>query len=84
MPEAYRLNDYVLQKAKGDPGKAAQGHVLLDVGHRGSPRHDSLDARVQCVRHMGRVEFTGFDMQEPTVALQNAGRFVVRYDISYS
>ena len=48
MPEAYRLNDYVLN-GTGDPAAAPARHVLLDVGHRRSAGHDPVDARVQPV-----------------------------------
>ena len=48
MPEAYRVNDYVLH-GTGRPERAAQGHVLLDVEHRRSARDDRVDAPVQRV-----------------------------------
>ena len=46
MPEAYRLNDYVLN-GHGRSGGAPARDVLLDVGHRRSARHDPVDARIQ-------------------------------------
>jgi erythromycin esterase len=82
MPEAFRLNDYVLE-GKGDPAKLLKGmyfwtwdtEEVLDM---------ILWMREFNASGKGRVEFTGFDMQTPTVALQNAGRFVVRYEMTYS
>ena len=48
MPEAYRINEYVLT-GKGDPKELLRGHVLLDVGYPGSARPGPLDAAVQRV-----------------------------------
>jgi erythromycin esterase len=82
MPEAYRLNDYVLA-GEGDPAKLLKGMYFWTWD-----TEEVLDM-IQWMREFnasgkGHVEFTGFDMQTPTVALQNAGRFVVRYDMMYS
>ena len=48
MPEAYRINEYVLT-GKGQPERTAPRPVLLDVGYPGSARPDPLDASVQRV-----------------------------------
>ena len=45
MPEAYRLNEYVLT-GKGDPAALLEGMYFLDVGHARSAGHDRVDARV--------------------------------------
>jgi len=82
MPEAYRLNDYVLN-GTGDPAQLLKGLYFWtwDTG-------EVLDMirwmRAFNASGKGRVEFTGFDMQTPTVALQNAAAFVTRYDPAYA
>src|ERR671927_351649 len=66
MPEAYRLNDYVLN-GKGDPAALIKGMYFWTWS-----TEEVLDM-VQWMREFnqsgkGRVEFTGFDMQTPDVA----------------
>src|SRR5262249_14743917 len=74
MPEAYRLNDFVL-KGEGDPAKLIKGMYvwLWDT--------QEVLAMVLWMREYnrsgnGHVEFTGFDMQTPTVANENVRDFV--------
>jgi erythromycin esterase-like protein len=82
MPEAYRLNDYVLN-GKGDPAKLLKGmyfwtwdtEEVLDM--IGWMREFNKSGK-------GRVEFTGFDMQTTTVAAQIVGDFVTKTDPEYS
>ena len=54
-------------------------YVLLDVGHE-----EVLDMilwmRAFNASGRGRVQFTGFDMQTPTVAMEIVRGFVARYD----
>lgn len=68
MPEAYRLNDYVLT-GQGDPAALLRGMYFWTWDTQ-----EVLDM-IQWMREYnksgkGRVEFTGFDMQTPTVAAQ--------------
>src|SRR5438874_3666950 len=69
MPEAYRLNDYVLN-GPGDPAE-----LLRRMYFWTWDTEEVLDM-IRWMREFnksgkGRVEFTGFDMQTPTVALEN-------------
>src|SRR5271157_263787 len=74
MPEAYRLNDYVLN-GNGDPEQLIAGMYFWTWNTQ-----EVLDM-VQWMRAFnqsgkGRVQFTGFDMQTPDVALRIARDFV--------
>jgi erythromycin esterase-like protein len=74
MPEAYRLNEYVLE-GKGDPAKLIGGMYFWTWNT------EEVLAMVQWMRQFnqsgkGRLEFTGFDMQTPDVAMENVTRFV--------
>jgi erythromycin esterase-like protein len=78
MPEAYRLNDYVL-KGKGDPAKLIGGMYFWTWDT------EEVLAMVQWMRQFnqsgkGRLEFTGFDMQTPDVAMENVTRFLQTND----
>jgi erythromycin esterase-like protein len=81
MPEAYRLNDYVLN-GTGDPGELLRGMYFWTW---------NTEEVLEMIRWMrafnasgrGRVQFTGFDMQTHTVALDIVQRFVRRYDSAY-
>lgn len=69
MPEAYRLNDYVLG-AEGDPAALIGGMYFWTWNTQ-----EVLDM-VRWMRRFnqsgrGRIEFTGFDMQFPEVAAAN-------------
>jgi len=82
MPEAYRLNEYVL-KGEGDPAKLIQEmrawiwntQELLDM--------------VRWMREYNRsgnghpVQCTGFDMQSPVAAIENVRHFVTRSNPEY-
>ena len=78
LPEAYRLNDYVLNGV-GDPRQLLRGmyfwtwdtEEVLDM---------ILWMRAFNASGRGRVQFTGFDMQTPTVAMEIVRGFVARYD----
>src|SRR5205807_2884037 len=82
MPEAYRLNDYVLN-GNGDPAKLIKGmyfwtwdtQEVLDM---------ALWMREFNRSGKGRVEFTGFDMQTPTVANEIVRDFVEKADPEYA
>src|SRR5690349_14353308 len=81
MPEAYRLNDYVLN-GTGDPAALLRGMYFWTW---------DTEEVLEMIRWMrafnasgrGRVQFTGFDMQTHTVALDIVHQFVRRYDTAY-
>jgi erythromycin esterase len=81
MPESYRLNDFV-SKGEGDPSKLLKGALALwDM-------QEVLDM-VRWMREYnksgkGRVEFTGFDMQDPRAALGIVREFVAKTDAAYT
>ena len=82
MPEAYRLNDYVLN-GKGDPAQLIQGMYFWTW---------STEEVLDMVRWMrefnksgkGRLQFTGFDMQTPDVAAGIVSDFVAKIDPDYT
>jgi erythromycin esterase-like protein len=82
MPEAYRLNDFVLT-GKGDPSELIHGMYFWTWD-----TEEVLDM-VLWMREFnksgkGRVEFTGFDMQAPDVAKQIVHDFVAMADPQYA
>lgn len=82
MPEAYRLNEYVLT-GKGDPAALLKGMYFWTWDT------EEVLAMIQWMRTFnasgkGRVEFTGFDMQTPTVALKNVTDFIAQRDAAYA
>ena len=82
MPEAYKLNDFVL-KGEGDPATLIKGMYFWTWD-----TEEVLDM-VRWMREFnksgkGRVEFTGFDMQTPNVALGIVKDFVARVDPEYA
>ncbi len=82
MPEAYRLNEYVLT-GKGDPA------ALLKGMHFWTWDTQEVLAMIEWMRAFnasgkGRVEFTGFDMQTPEVAMKNVERFVAEREPGYA
>src|SRR5262245_38401884 len=81
LPEAYRLNDYVLE-GKGDPAKLLKGMYFWTWD-----TEEVLDM-IRWMREFnqsgkGRVEFTGFDMQNISVAGPIVRDFVNKYDPEY-
>jgi erythromycin esterase-like protein len=81
MPEAYRLNDYVLN-GTGDPAQLLRGMYFWTWDT------EEVLAMIQWMRTFnqsgkGRVQFTGFDMQIPNVAAENVRTFVVKYEPAY-
>ncbi len=81
MPEAYRLNDYVLN-GTGDPAALIRGMYFWTWD-----TEEVLDM-VRWMRAFnqsgkGRVQFTGFDMQTPNVAGENVRTFVAKYEPAY-
>src|SRR5215467_10264895 len=82
MPEAYRLNDFVLT-GRGDPAKLIKGMYFWTWDTQ-----EVLDM-VLWMREFnksgkGRVQFTGFDMQTPTVAAGIVTDFVAASDPDYT
>ncbi len=82
MPEAYRLNDFVLT-GKGDPKELIKGMYFWTWNTQ-----EVLDM-VLWMREFnksgkGRIEFTGFDMQTPKVAAQIVQDFVDKVDPEYA
>ena len=82
MPEAYKLNDFVL-RGEGDPAKLIKGMYFWTWDTQ-----EVLDM-VLWMREFnqsgkGRVEFTGFDMQTPNVALEIVKNFVANVDPDYA
>jgi erythromycin esterase-like protein len=82
MPEAYRLNDYVLN-GKGDPTELIKGMYFWTWDTQ-----EVLDM-VRWMREFnksgkGRVQFTGFDMQTPDVAADIVRDFVDKNDAEYA
>lgn len=81
MPEAYRLNDFVLN-GNGDPAKLIKGMYFWTWDTQ-----EVLDM-VLWMREFnkfgkGRVQFTGFDMQTPDVAEAIVSDFVAGADRDY-
>src|SRR4029450_5293537 len=78
MPEAYRVNDFVLT-GRGDPKALLKGMYFWTWNTQ-----EVLDM-ILWMRDFnqsgkGRIEFTGFDMQTPTVAMQIVRDFVAAHD----
>lgn len=78
MPEAYRLNDYVLHGV-GDPKQ-----LLRDLRFWTWNTQEVLDM-ILWMRGFnqsgkGRIEFTGFDMQYPGLSAEAVRHFVQQYD----
>ena len=81
MPEAYRLNDYVLN-GTGDPAQLLRGMYFWTWN-----TEEVLDM-IRWMREFnasgkGRVQFTGFDMQTTTVASEIVRAYVQRVDPTY-
>lgn len=82
IPEAHRLNDYVLS-GKGDPKQLVAG-----MGFWTWNTQEVLDFVLWMRRFnesgIGRIQFLGFDMQAPTASLQIVQEFVRATDPTYS
>ncbi len=78
LPEAYRMNDYVLNGV-GDPRALLKGMYFWTWD-----TEEVLDMILWMRRFNQatgrRLQFTGFDMQTPIVAVENVRAFVSRYD----
>ena len=82
MPEAFRVNDYVL-RGKGDP-KALLSGMYFWTWNTQEVLDLILWMRAFNASGKGRVEFLGFDMQEPKVAAENVRGFVAKADPGYA
>jgi len=81
MPEAYRLNDYVLE-GNGDPAQLLRGMYFWTWDT------EEVLAMIRWMRAFnqsgkGRIQFTGFDMQTPNVAATIVREFTARYDAPF-
>ena len=81
MPEAYRLNEYVLT-GEGDPRELLEGMYFWTWNTQ-----EVLDMilwmREFNASGRGVMQFTGFDMQTPTVAMEEVRTFIEAYDPDY-
>ncbi len=82
MPEAYKLNDFVL-RGEGDPKQ-----LIKDMYFWTWDTQEVLDM-VLWMREFnksgkGHIEFTGFDMQTPNVAMEIVKGFVQKQEPSYA
>ncbi|MCF8356922.1 MAG: erythromycin esterase family protein, partial [Melioribacteraceae bacterium] len=81
MPEARDVNNYVL-KGIGNPKDVLAGLYFWTWN-----THEVLDMlewmREYNISEKGRVEFWGFDMQFPNVAIKNTLNFMQKYDSTY-
>ena len=81
MPEAYRLNKFVLS-GEGDPKQLLKGMYFWTWN-----TEEVLDM-ILWMRDFnksgkGRIEFTGFDMQTPTVPIETVRDFLLARDAAY-
>lgn len=81
MPEAYRLNDFVLN-GNGDPAKLIKGMYFWTWDTQ-EVLEMVLWMREFNKSGKGRLQFTGFDMQTPDVAVGIVRDFVDRNDAAY-
>ena len=82
MPEAYRVNDYVLH-GKGDP------KALLSGMYFWTWNTEEVLAMIEWMRLFnasgkGRLQFTGFDMQTARVAIETVSRLLRKVDPAYA
>jgi erythromycin esterase len=82
MPEAYRVNDYVLH-GKGDPRALLKGMYFWTWDTQ-----EVLDMILWMRKFnesgKGRIQFLGFDMQTAAVAAENARKFIADVDPSFA
>lgn len=81
MPEARKVNEYVLT-GKGDPKEALAGLYFWTWNTQ-----EVLDM-IEWMRQFnasgkGRIEFWGFDMQFPQVAMENVSSFIEKVEPAY-
>lgn len=81
MPEAKAVNDYILY-GTGDPKKALAGLYFWTWNTQ------EVLEMIEWMREFneskkGRIEFWGFDMQYPFIAMQNVQKFITENDSTY-
>lgn len=81
MPEAYRLNDFVL-RGEGDPKALLKG-MYFWTWNTEEVLNMILWMREFNQSGKGRIEFTGFDMQTATVSLDTVRKFIAHHDPAY-
>jgi len=81
MPEAYRLNNYVLT-GQGDPYELLEGMYFWTWNTR-EVMDMILWMRQYNASGKGPIQFTGFDMQAHPVAIENARAFLAQADPAY-
>ena len=81
MPEAYRLNDYVLH-GEGDPKQLLRG-MYFWTWNTEEVLNMILWMREFNQSGKGHIEFTGFDMQTATVSLDTVRKFIAHHDPAY-
>ena len=82
MPEAKRVNDYITT-GKGDPKAALAGMYFWTWDTQ------EVLNMIEWMRRYnetgkGKIEFWGFDMQTPNVAMKNVENFIHKYDAKFS
>ena len=82
MPEAKRVNDYIIN-GKGNPKSALAGMYFWTWNTQ------EVLNMIEWMRKYnesgkGNIEFRGFDLQTPTVAMQNVESFIHKYDGKFS
>ncbi len=82
MPEAYRVNQYVLT-GEGDPKELLRGIHNLSIWNTQEVLDLILWMREYNASGRGVMQFTGFDMQTPTVAMKEVRAFVETHDPTY-
>ena len=82
MPEAERVNDYIIN-GKGNP-KAALAGMYFWTWNTQEVLNMIIWMRKYNESGKGNIEFWGFDMQTPTVAMQNVENFIHKYDARFS
>lgn len=87
MPESYALNDYVMGGA-GDVNKLIAGMYFWTWNTE--EVRDMVEwmrawnAKQKAAGSERRIQFTGFDMQNPTVAKTIAAEFIEKHDAEFS
>lgn len=82
MPEAKRVNDYITN-GKGNP-KAALAGMYFWTWNTQEVLNMIEWMRKYNESDKGKIEFWGFDLQTPTVAMQNVESFIHKYDKKFA
>ena len=82
MPEAYRLNEYILT-GEGNPRELLRDIHYLWMWNTQEVLDLVLWMREYNASGHGVMQFTGFDMQTPTVAMEEVRTFIKTYNPGY-